>query len=171
MERHITTPVQANSTKIEPITKPVEITDWRNQRADILILVVEDDSVSRHMLKRVLEAEHYRVEEAANGEEALSLYKLHQPTMVLLDAIMPGISGFEVCTQIHALPGGDRTTVIMITGLDDRESVNQAFEAGAPRLFTKPISLPGLLKSIYPPGLTIHADGALLPPQCELRNA
>ena len=73
MERHITTPVQANSTKIEPITKPVEITDWRNQRADILILVVEDDSVSRHMLKRVLEAEHYRVEEAAKAHARATL--------------------------------------------------------------------------------------------------
>src|SRR5258706_5485647 len=149
MERHITTPVQANATKMESITNPVEITDWRNQRADILILVVEDDSVSRHMLKRVLEAEHYRVEEAANGEEALSLYKLHQPTMVLLDAIMPGISGFEVCTQIHALPGGDRTTVIMITGLDDRESVNQAFEAESGAFFTTPMLLAGFRNQIH----------------------
>ena len=170
MERHITTPVQANSTKIEPITKPVEITDWRNQRADILILVVEDDSVSRHMLKRVLEAEHYRVEEAANGEEALSLYKLHQPTMVLLDAIMPGISGFEVCTQIHALPGGDRTTVVMITGLDDRESVNQAFEAGAADFVTKPIHWPVLLKRIQRLGLTMQAEDALLRAQSELET-
>src|SRR5258708_6285997 len=170
MERHITTPVQANSTKIEPITKPVEITDWLNQRADILILVVEDDSVSRHMLKRVLEAEHYRVEEAANGEEALSLYKLHQPTMVLLDAIMPGISGFEVCTQIHALPGGDRTTVVMITGLDDRESVNQAFEAGAADFVTKPIHWPVLLKRIQRLGLTMQAEDALLRAQSELET-
>src|SRR5258707_6589669 len=116
MERHITTPVQANSTKIEPITKPVEITDWRNQRADILVLVVEDDSVSRHMLRRVLEAEHYRVDEAENGEQALTLYKAHQPIMVLLDAVMPDISGFDVCHEIQMLPGGDRTVVIMITG-------------------------------------------------------
>jgi len=120
------------------------------------------------MLKRVLENEHYRVETAENGEQALSLYKLHQPKIVLLDAVMPGLSGFDVCTQMQSLPGGYQTAIIMITGLDDRESVNRAFEAGAADYITKPIHWPVLLKRIERLGLTMQADEALLRAQSEL---
>jgi PAS domain S-box-containing protein len=122
------------------------------------------------MLKRVLGAENYRVQEAENGEQALSLYKAHQPTMVLLDAVMPGISGFEVCKQIRSLPGGDRTVVIMITGLDDRESVNSAFEVGAADFVTKPIHWPVLLKRIDRLMATMQAEEALLRAQSELET-
>src|ERR1700690_3496964 len=113
MDRHIDTPAQNNAVVVDQMDARIANSDWRTHPTDMLVLVVEDDSVSRHLLRRVLEAQHYRVEEAENGEQALALYKLHQPTMVLLDAIMPGISGFDVCTEIQALPGGEHTVVIM----------------------------------------------------------
>lgn len=162
MERHVEISIQANSA--------AKSSKRRSQPSEHLILVVEDDSVSRHMLKRVLEAENYRVLEAENGEQALSLYKAHHPAMVLLDAVMPGISGFEVCKQIQALPGGDRTIVVMITGLDDRESVNSAFEVGAADFVTKPIHWPVLLKRIDRLMTTMQAEEALLQAQSELET-
>ena len=79
----------------------------------------------------------YKLLEAATGEEALKLYWQHCPDLLLLDAVMPGIDGFEVCARLRAQ---DTTTpVLMITRLDDETSVDRAFEAGADDFITKPI--------------------------------
>ncbi|HEY9638775.1 MAG TPA: PAS domain-containing protein [Coleofasciculaceae cyanobacterium] len=104
-----------------------------------LILVVDDDKFMRIQLRRAMEQAGYRVAEANDGEEALAVYAELHPDIVLLDAMMPGIDGFTCCTQLQTLPGGDRTPVLMITALEDQESVDQAFEAGAIDYITKPI--------------------------------
>jgi len=68
----------------------------------------------------------------------LDAYLRLQPDIVLLDAIMPVMDGFSCCSHLQLLPGGDRTPILMITGLDDQDSVDQAFEAGAIDYVTKP---------------------------------
>ncbi|MBD2232838.1 response regulator [Phormidium tenue] len=105
-----------------------------------VILVADDDPFIRHMLTRYLEREGYRVIEAPHGEAALDLYFYHRPDLVLLDALMPVIDGFEVCRRLQSLTQGDLAPVLMITGLEDEKSVDQAFEIGVVDYITKPIN-------------------------------
>lgn len=104
-----------------------------------LILVVDDDKFMRLQLRRAMEQVGHQVAEASDGEQALAAYSCLNPDIVLLDALMPLMDGFTCCTQLQALSGGDRTPILMITALEDQESVDRAFEAGATDYITKPI--------------------------------
>jgi CheY-like chemotaxis protein/nitrogen-specific signal transduction histidine kinase len=104
-----------------------------------LILIVDDDEVVRQILCHKVQADGYQVRTARNGEEAIVIYQEIQPDLVLMDAVMPGMDGFECCEQLQQLPGGDLTPVLMITGLDDSESLDRAYEVGAADYITKPI--------------------------------
>lgn len=104
-----------------------------------IILIVDDDPFMRLQLLRCLERESYQVVEATNGQQGLDAYKSDRPNLVLLDAIMPIMDGFECCAQITALPGAEYTPILMITGLEDQKSVDQAFAVGASDYVTKPI--------------------------------
>ncbi|MBD1863965.1 MULTISPECIES: GAF domain-containing protein [Trichocoleus] len=104
-----------------------------------LILIVDDNKTARSLLRETMEEEGYRVAEARDGEQCLTIYARLRPDIVLLDAIMPVMDGFTCCRQLKTLPGGDRTPLLVITGLDDQASVDQAFAAGATDYITKPI--------------------------------
>ena len=104
-----------------------------------LILIVDDDRTMRSLLNLAMEEEGYQTVEAENGEQCLSEYTHFQPDLILLDAVMPDIDGFTCCQKIRSLPGGDRLPILMITVLDDRDSVDRAFQAGATDYITKPI--------------------------------
>lgn len=106
---------------------------------DALILVVDDDRFMRIQLRLVMEQAGYEVVEASDGDQAIAAYTRFHPDIVLLDALMPVMDGFTCCSQLQTLPGGDSTPVLMITALEDQESVDQAFEAGANDYITKPI--------------------------------
>ena len=71
--------------------------------------------------------------------EALKIYQEYQPDVILLDAMMPVLDGFDCCSQLQNLPNGDHTPVLIITALEDRESVDRAYEVGASDYVTKPI--------------------------------
>ena len=104
-----------------------------------VLLVVDDDSVMRLMLRRALERDGYRVVEAADGQTAMAEFVKHQPDIVLLDAVIPGMDGFEVCRWLRAQSHGERCPCLLITGLNDDASVDRAFAAGATDFITKPI--------------------------------
>lgn len=104
-----------------------------------LILIVDNEPFVRMQLRLSFEQEGYQIVEAEDGREALTVFKQQQPDIVLLDALMPGMDGFECCTQLQLLPNGQTTPVLMITGLDDQESVDQAFNVGAVDYVTKPV--------------------------------
>ena len=104
-----------------------------------LILVADDDKLMRIMLRRAMEKEGYRVVEATDGEQAIAQYTHSHPDIVLLDALMPSIDGFACCEQLQSLFAENRTPVLMITGLEDEESVDRAFDVGATDYITKPI--------------------------------
>lgn len=104
-----------------------------------LIFVVDDDKSMRMLLRIALEREGYQVVEADDGKTCLAAYQHYQPDAILLDAVMPGMDGFACCTQLQTFPGRDRTPVLMITVLDDPDSVDRAFEVGATDFITKPI--------------------------------
>ena len=104
-----------------------------------LVLIVDDDLVPRLMARSSLESAGFDVEEAGNGRQAVAAFRQQRPALVLMDAVMPEMDGFEACAAIRALPGGDRTPILMMTGLDDVESIRHAFEVGATDFATKPI--------------------------------
>lgn len=107
----------------------------------VLILIVDDSSSVRAMLKSVLQREGYRVVEADNGEQALTICQHEIPDIVLVDAFMPVLDGFNTCTRLQQLPGWDNTPIIIITALSDDESIICAFEAGATDFITKPVNM------------------------------
>jgi diguanylate cyclase (GGDEF)-like protein len=104
-----------------------------------LILVADDDKVTRACLRQAMEQEGYRVVEAIDGESCLASFARLQPDVVLLDAVMPVMDGFTCCSKLQQIAGGSRTPVLIITALEDADSVNHAFESGAVDYVTKPI--------------------------------
>ncbi|HVO44235.1 MAG TPA: response regulator, partial [Aggregatilineales bacterium] len=107
-----------------------------------LILIADDDVAQRSLLRRLLETKGYSVIEASDGAQAVSQYMQDHPSVVLLDAKMPKLDGFAACQQIRALPDGYHPAIILVTVLDDEESVKRAFEVGATDFITKPIHWP-----------------------------
>jgi PAS domain S-box-containing protein len=94
----------------------------------------------RLLMREALEQANFVVEEAADGKTALARFPLLTPDIVLLDVMMPGMDGFEVCAALRQLPEGEHTPILMVTGLDDIESITLAYEAGATDFVTKPIN-------------------------------
>jgi diguanylate cyclase (GGDEF)-like protein len=104
-----------------------------------LVLVVDDDGTARLLARASLEHAGLAVEEAANGREGVAAFERLRPDLVLLDVLMPEMDGFAACAAIRALPGGEVVPVLMMTGLDDVESIREAYLAGATDFTTKPI--------------------------------
>ncbi|MBF0424059.1 MAG: diguanylate cyclase, partial [Magnetococcales bacterium] len=102
-------------------------------------LVADDDPVTRLMLCRFLEKIGYEALGVKNGAEAVSRFVERVPDVVLMDAKMPVMDGFQACLEIKKFPGSAQVPVIMITGLNDEESVDRAFEVGATDFVPKPI--------------------------------
>lgn len=123
-------------------------TTFTENQSPILILIVDDEQFIRMQLRLALEREGYEIAEAENGREALNLVEQLHPDIILLDAIMPDMDGFECCTRLQSLAVGQHTPILMITGLDDQESVDRAFEVGAIDFVTKPIHWPVLRQRV-----------------------
>jgi diguanylate cyclase (GGDEF)-like protein len=103
------------------------------------VLVVDDDTASRLLVRTTLARAGLEVLEAADGARALECAKAKLPDLVLMDVSMPVMDGFSACEELRKLPGGSRVPVVMMTGLDDVESIERAFEVGASDFLTKPI--------------------------------
>ncbi len=112
----------------------------RSARETALILVVDDDLAMRLLVRESLEIAGFQVEDAGNGLEGLGIFREVQPDLVLLDVMMPDMDGFQVSRTLRSIPGGDRIPIVMMTGLDDIESINRAYEAGATDFITKPFN-------------------------------
>lgn len=104
------------------------------------ILLIDDDLSFRLITRSALAANEFIVDEADNGLQALEKIKLHKPDLVLLDALMEGLDGFETCRLMRTEPGMADVPIIMSTGLGDAESINRAFDSGATDFIVKPIN-------------------------------
>jgi len=104
------------------------------------ILVVDDASLNIKLLTAKLEHEYYVVSSADNGFKALQKIDSEPPDLVLLDVMMPGMDGFEVCRQIRANASTAHIPVVMVTALSDVTDRVKGLEAGADDLLTKPIN-------------------------------
>ncbi|MBI5589790.1 MAG: response regulator [Deltaproteobacteria bacterium] len=105
-----------------------------------LVLLVDDDVTMRMLERASLEEAGFRVEEAADGATAISIFWSLQPDVLLLDVVMPGLNGFDVCRQIRQNPKAAFTPILMVTGLGDTESIERAFDSGATDFITKPVN-------------------------------
>ncbi len=103
------------------------------------ILVVDDNNDNLFLMKQLLGSRGYEVVGASNAGEAESMMQTHSPDLVLLDVIMPGKSGYELCHQWKSDPQTRLVPVVMITGLTDREDKIRGIEAGADDFLNKPI--------------------------------
>ena len=112
------------------------------------ILVVDDERAVRESLRRALELEGYEIELASDGREALAvLFDDHlQPDAVILDVLMPGVDGLEVCRRLR--DAGNRVPVLMLTARDEVQNRVAGLDAGADDYVTKPFALEELLARV-----------------------
>ena len=104
------------------------------------VLVIDDDLVVRLAVTESLKASGFEVSEAGNGPDGLAQIDKIRPDLVLLDVVMPGMDGYEVCRTLRKRPELARIPVIMLTGLDDTASIERAYESGATDFIAKPVS-------------------------------
>ncbi len=103
-------------------------------------LITDDDIIIRMFAREALEQVGWEVEEAENGREACTAFEKRTPDVVLLDVMMPEMDGFATCAALRRLPGGEHTPILIMTGLDDFESITKAYDAGATDFIVKPLN-------------------------------
>jgi len=113
-----------------------------------LILIVDDDPCGARILEGILSDQNYDFAFAETGEEALRKAAELSPDLILLDVIMPGMNGFEVCRRLRATPGISEAPVVMVTELDDQASRIAGIEAGADDFISKPLQREELLARV-----------------------
>ncbi len=119
------------------VDSPVTTADLR---INPLVLLVDDDPTGQLMASEALEAEGFDVIEAVDGVEAVQLFAQHKPDIVVMDVVMPRMDGFAACAQIRQSAAGKHVPVLMVTGLNDIDSIKKAYEFGATDFVTKPIN-------------------------------
>ena len=101
------------------------------------VLLVDDDEVNLLLTALALRERGFRIVEAESGEKALQMLSEWTPDIIVLDAMMPGLDGFETCAELRRRPGTEAVPVLMLTGLDDDASISHAYEVGATDFFVK----------------------------------
>jgi DNA-binding response OmpR family regulator len=116
--------------------------------ADELVLIAEDDQEIGRLLSINLTLEGFETRHALNGIEALELLEKERPRLALLDIMMPGIDGIEVCRRIRDDPQNDIVVIVILSAKDDPSTMKNAFEAGASEFVSKPLDIPQFCKDI-----------------------
>ena len=130
------------------ISKPISVVSFlqtidsylEETRMTARVLVVDDILANVRLLEAKLAAEYFDVVTAMNGVDALEAVQRTKPDIVLLDVMMPGIDGIEVCRRIKANPQTQHIPVVMVTALDQPEDRVRGLEAGADDFLTKPVN-------------------------------
>jgi two-component system, OmpR family, alkaline phosphatase synthesis response regulator PhoP len=104
------------------------------------ILIADDDAQNADLLEAYLDGTGFETKIVANGEDTLSAARAWKPDLILLDVMMPKLSGFEVCRRLRADPATKEVAVLMVTALDQSTDVETAVEAGTDDFITKPIN-------------------------------
>ncbi len=112
------------------------------------ILIIDDEKTLQAMLKTVLSSNGFDVAAAFSGEEGLTLAVSEKPDLIILDVIMPGIKGREVCRQLKADPLTKHVPVLFLTAKDSEDDVKAELDAGAIGHITKPINSMSLVRQI-----------------------
>jgi diguanylate cyclase (GGDEF)-like protein/PAS domain S-box-containing protein len=105
-----------------------------------VVLIVDDEPTSRLLTREALQQSGLAVVEAEDGNGAIAVFAHSRPDLVLLDVDMPDMDGFSVCRRLRTHPDGRYVPIVMVTGRDDIDSINQAYAAGATDFIAKPIN-------------------------------
>jgi CheY-like chemotaxis protein len=111
----------------------------------VKLLIADDEPAVRALVRVTLEDDDYRILEAADGVEALQKIRDEHPSLVLLDIMMPGMNGLEVCRIVKSDPTTSGTVVVMLTAQAQQRDRDRGLAAGADVYFTKPFSPLALL--------------------------
>jgi diguanylate cyclase (GGDEF)-like protein len=114
--------------------------NYATEQNDGLILVVDDDPTLRLLVRASLEKSGFKVEEAADGLEALDKFVSCKPIAILMDVDMPNLDGYGACTRIREDAAGANIPILMVTGMEDNDSINLAYSVGATDFIPKPIN-------------------------------
>lgn len=112
------------------------------------ILIIDDDETTLKLVKIVLQRAGYHIVTATNGSEGLRMVEESHPDLVLLDLVMPGMDGFQVCRQLRQNPHHAKLPVIVFSALDRPAEQRRAFELGGDDYLTKPIQLAELFDKV-----------------------
>jgi len=104
------------------------------------VLIVDDDPINIELLEGYLSKE-YDILKAFDGKEALIIVESNPPDIILLDLIMPGINGYQVCKKLKDDPKTNHIPIVIVTSLHEIEDRNKAIEAGADDFITKPFDI------------------------------
>ena len=115
------------------------------ERAKPRILIADDHPQGVELLEAYLDKDDYEIRTAADGEETLALVRDWQPDLILLDIMMPKISGFEVCKRLRSDASTSNIAILMITALDLPSDIERALDVRADDFVTKPINKSELL--------------------------
>ena len=103
------------------------------------ILIADDDRSMRVALQNVLVNDGYEIESVSDGVEVVKRCEKNMPSLILLDALMPNMNGFDACKKIRMLAGGKHVPILIVTALEDEGSIEQAFDSGATDFIPKPV--------------------------------
>lgn len=112
------------------------------------ILVIDDEPIIHDIVSFMVRTRGYNIISASNGEEGLALANTERPDLILLDIMMPGIRGHDVCLRLKANKETKRIPVIMLTGEGDRDAVLRAREIGAEDYIVKPFTISTLTERV-----------------------
>ncbi len=112
------------------------------------ILIADDNAANRELLEAYLAEVDCEIESSVDGQDTLDKVKSFQPDLLLLDVMMPKLSGFEVCQQIKSDPNMARVMVLMVTALNELGDIERAVNAGTDDFLTKPVQRVTLLKRV-----------------------
>ena len=112
------------------------------------LLIADDESGIRSLVRMTLERDSYQILEASDGVEAIAMAREYHPEVVLLDVMMPGLSGFDVCRALKDDPTTAAATVVLLTAKAQESDRAEGIAAGADDYFTKPFSPIALLRKV-----------------------
>jgi two-component system, OmpR family, phosphate regulon response regulator PhoB len=112
------------------------------------LLIVDDEDGVRSLVRMTLDSGSYQILEAEEGRQALELARAHHPDLILLDVMLPDLSGFDICRELKSDPLMAATTIVMLTARAQQSDVGEAEAAGADGYFTKPFSPIALMRKV-----------------------
>ena len=112
------------------------------------ILIADDNQPNRELLEAYLSEIDCDIDHAADGQETLTKVKSFQPDLILLDVMMPKLSGFEVCQKLKGDKAASKTMILMVTALNEAGDIERAVQAGTDDFLSKPVNKTELLKRV-----------------------
>ncbi|MDQ6969100.1 MAG: EAL domain-containing protein [Mariprofundus sp.] len=103
------------------------------------VMVIDDDPMARMIMVESLHEAGFNVIEASDGHEGLALFNEYKPQLVLVDLQMPGMDGYTFCKSLRAIPDGQDIPIVVVTGMNDVDSIERAYDCGATDFISKPI--------------------------------